>query len=138
MVAKVAGRDFVVIFLGYTFDRNTQLIAGTALRTKGNSFDFDRAIGIYNFVNTARNCIRLIGFKIDFCAVFDQNEEQKKENVSNRVCFSGEAGGLIATRVLLGLATAPVFACLTAFVVPWYPISERGKLCSIGYVGLSV
>lgn len=53
-------------------------------------------------------------------------------------CFTGDVGGLIATRVILGLVQGPMFPCLTAFVVPWYPISERGKLCSIGYVGLSV
>lgn len=27
---------------------------------------------------------------------------------------------------------------MAAFVVSWYPIEERGRLCSIGYIGISV
>ncbi|XP_031629149.1 sialin-like [Contarinia nasturtii] len=49
----------------------------------------------------------------------------------------GEAYGLIATRVLLGFVQGPIFPCLAAFVVPWYPVEERGRLCSFGYIGIS-
>lgn len=51
---------------------------------------------------------------------------------------SGDFYGLIANRVALGLVQGPVFPCLAAFIVPWYPVDQRGKLCSIGYVGISV
>lgn len=50
----------------------------------------------------------------------------------------GDVYGLIATRVILGLVQGPVFPCLSSFVVPWYPVDQRGKLCSIGYIGISV
>lgn len=52
--------------------------------------------------------------------------------------ISGEVNGLIATRVILGLVQGPVFPCFSAFIVPWYPVDQRGKLCSIGYIGISV
>lgn len=52
--------------------------------------------------------------------------------------ISGEEYGLIATRVILGLVQGPIFPCLSAFVVPWYPIEQRGTLCSMGYIGISV
>lgn len=50
----------------------------------------------------------------------------------------GNFYGLITMRVILGLVQAPVFPALGAFVVPWYPAEERGRLCSIGYIGISV
>lgn len=50
----------------------------------------------------------------------------------------GDFYGLIATRVVLGLVQGPVFPCLASFIVPWYPVDQRGKLCSIGYIGISV
>lgn len=53
-------------------------------------------------------------------------------------CISGDEYGLIATRVILGLVQGPIFPCLSAFIVPWYPIEERGTLCSMGYIGISV
>lgn len=52
--------------------------------------------------------------------------------------FVGDVYGLIATRVVLGLVQGPVFPSFAAFVVPWYPAEERGRLCSIGYIGISV
>lgn len=52
--------------------------------------------------------------------------------------FLGDYYGLIATRVILGFVQGPTFPCLSAFVVPWYPVEQRGRLCSIGYIGISV
>ncbi|XP_055326920.1 sialin-like [Sitodiplosis mosellana] len=49
----------------------------------------------------------------------------------------GDSNGLIATRVILGFVQGPTFPCLAAFVVPWYPIEQRGRLLSIGYIGIS-
>lgn len=31
----------------------------------------------------------------------------------------------------------PTFPSLSAFIVPWYPVEQRGRLCSIGYIGIS-
>lgn len=54
------------------------------------------------------------------------------------ISYAGDVHGLIATRVILGFVQGPTFPCLAAFVVPWYPPEQRGRLCSIGYIGISV
>lgn len=74
-------------------------------------------------------------FKLSLLIKFSSN------NMSEyRFCaiFLGDYYGLIATRVILGLVQGPTFPCLSAFVVPWYPVEQRGRLCSIGYIGISV
>lgn len=51
---------------------------------------------------------------------------------------TGDVYGLIATRVILGFVQGPAFPSFAAFIVPWYPVEQRGSLCSIGYIGVSV
>lgn len=48
------------------------------------------------------------------------------------------AYGLIVVRVLMGLCLGPLYPCISAFLVAWVPIGERGRLCSIIYMGSSV
>lgn len=52
--------------------------------------------------------------------------------------FEGSAYGLLATRILLGASQGPVYSCLSAIAVAWYPADQRGGLCSIGFIGVAV
>lgn len=52
--------------------------------------------------------------------------------------YIGEAYGLIAVRFLIGFLQGPLHPAVSTFAVAWYPMEQRGRYCSVVFIGVSV
>lgn len=50
----------------------------------------------------------------------------------------GGAGGLLMTRISIGLLQGPLLPCIGFLSIAWFPVEERGRANSIAMMGVNV
>lgn len=51
---------------------------------------------------------------------------------------TGDATGLIISRILFGFLQGPLFPSVAYFAVTWFPIEERGRVSAVSFIGINV
>lgn len=52
--------------------------------------------------------------------------------------MTADAGGLIATQVLLGILQGPLIPAISSFSAAWFPVEERSRTISVIFMGINV
>lgn len=62
------------------------------------------------------------------------------QNIHGKSCRSptGDATGLIISRVLFGFLQGPLVPSIAYFAVAWFPIEERGRVSAVCFIGVNV